>query len=189
MKVITVLRKGIEYPIYLDDEDFPVINRHDWHLLPSNDRLYAYAPIHMGKGERKMMPMTHMLMGSCYHVDHKDNNSLNNQKYNLRPATWQQNQWNKGKPKAGPKGKCTSKYKGVSYRPLAGRDRWFAAIKHVELDAHKSTGKMIRIGYFWDEDEAARAYNSKVRELRGEWAWQNPVPEINYDRSNDESSK
>lgn len=189
VKVITILRLGIEYPIYVDDEDFPLLNRHDWHLLPSNDRLYAYAPIHIGKGERKMMPMTHMILGSCYHVDHADNNSLNNQKYNLRPASWQQNQWNKGKPKSGRHGKPTSQYKGVSYRPLKGKDRWLAILKHVEEGKHKSTGKIIRIGYFDSEIEAAKAYNAKVRELRGDWAWINPIPEINYDRSNVEETK
>jgi hypothetical protein len=27
------------------------------------------------------------------------------------------------------------------------------------------------------QDEAARAYNKKIVELRGEWAWVNPVSE------------
>jgi len=70
-----------------------------------------------------------------------------------------------------------SKYKGVLYAPMKGRDRWQALIKYVEEGAHKSTGKMIRLGYFWNEDDAARAYNAKIKELRGEFAWLNPVPE------------
>lgn len=74
---------------------------------------------------------------------------------------------------------CTSQYKGV--RKVVGvrkGTRWLAYIKHVELGQPKQTGKMIYISYFNDEIEAAKAYNIKAKELRGEWAWENPIPEI-----------
>ena len=45
------------------------------------------------------------------HIDHKDNNCLNNQKSNLRPCTESQNQMNRV-PRVG----CSSIYKGVSFR-------------------------------------------------------------------------
>ena len=34
--------------------------------------------------------------------------------------------------------------------------RWLASLKHVEKGGHRSTGRMIRIGYFDSEIEAAR---------------------------------
>jgi len=97
---------------------------------------------------------------------------MNMQKENLRPATWQENGWNKGKPNRA----STSKFKGVSYRPLKGVPRWLAYFKHVEPGKHKSTGKYIYIGYFFSEIEAAKAYNEKIVEARGKYAWTNPIP-------------
>jgi hypothetical protein len=162
----------------VDAEDYPLLSRHNWHLLPSNNHLYAYAPIHVGRGIRKMISMTHMIMGSFYHVDHADQDTINNQKYNLRGATWQQNQWNKGKTSTTRGRKPTSKYKGVSYCPLREVPRWRVQIKHVPEGAPPRQGKYIVVGYFFNEDDAGRAYNKKIVELRGKWAWQNPVPEI-----------
>lgn len=177
MKIITAMCKGDTYEIMVDDEDYPLLSRHRWYLLASTTgRLYAYTSLCEGDNKRRMMQMTHMIMGNSAYIDHIDNNSMNNQKTNLRVATHQQNGWNKGKPKRNANGECTSKYKGVSYRPIGGKDRWFAHFKYVAPGAHKSTGKIIKVGYFWDEDEAASAYNREIVKYRGERAWLNPVP-------------
>lgn len=54
----------------------------------------------------------------------------------------------------------TSKFKGVSYSK--GSKKWKVGIK--------CSSKNIHLGYFEDEEEAARAYDNKARELFGEYA-------------------
>jgi hypothetical protein len=160
-----------------DDEDYPLLARFAWFMASSVDRGKPYPCCNViGKqGVVKKIPMHQLVMAGLYGIDHKDNDSFNNQKFNLRESTYQQNGWNSQKQRTARGKPCTSKYKGVQYRPLRGAPRWLVYFKYVAPGAHKSTGKMIRVGYFWDEDDAARAYNAKAKELRGEWAWLNPV--------------
>jgi hypothetical protein len=163
--------------VLCDDEDYPLLSRFSWFMAKTAEHgePYAFTNIMAKNGKHKRVPMQQLVMGGASGVDHKDHNTSDNRKENLRDATYQQNGWNKGKARRCRHGEPTSKYKGVSYSPFRGRDRWFVSLKYVKEGAHKSTGKVIRVGYFWDEDDAARAYNAKVKELRGEWAWINPV--------------
>lgn len=171
------------YTVLVDDDSYTLLNRHTWYIMYSgaNKKPYAFAELYsMKNGERikRMFYMHQMVVGSFAQVDHKNGNSLDNQFDNLRVATYQENGWNKPKNMNRRKdGRApTSQFKGVSYRPLRGKDRWLAFFKHVEAGQHKSTGKMLYIGYFDSEIEAAIAYNKKVKELRGEFAWVNPIP-------------
>jgi hypothetical protein len=90
-------------------------------------------------------------------VDHRDGDGLSNCRSNLRVASNQQNGGNRKKcitPK-------TSKFKGV----YACRGKWRASIR--------LNWKLVHIGYYEDETEAARAYDAKARELFGEFACPN----------------
>jgi hypothetical protein len=88
--------------------------------------------------------------------DHKDRDIFNNQRSNLRLATNSQNIWNRDKFS----GKYTSKYRGVSW------NNWTAKWK-VQISAN---GKCHNLGSFDFEEDAARAYDKKARELHGEFA-------------------
>lgn len=157
--------------ILVDDEDYPVLSRFPWYRGGKSGHPMTFF---YGRNDSSQTVYMHQILsGGAVQTDHHDQNVLNMQKDNLRPATWQENGWNKGKPVRCRHGKATSQYKGVSYRPLRGKARWLAMIKHVEPGKHKSTGKMIYIGYFDSEREAAIAYDKKVLELRGKWAWTN----------------
>ena len=176
MKQIEIQSKGETFVAFVDDEDYPVISRFHWNILfvGTQNRPYAFTRLYNEeKKNGKTLLMHSLVMGNTSQHDHKNENSLDNQKHNLRPATTQQNGWNRGKNKSGKHGEPSSQYKGVSYKPLKGKDRWFACFKYVEPGAHKSTGKMIRIGYFDTELEAALAYDKTVIEKRGKWAWTN----------------
>jgi hypothetical protein len=102
-------------------------------------------------------------------VDHRNGNTLDNRRCNLRLATRAQNVFNTAKRKA----KATSKYKGVTWSKQASSNgtkydgKWRAQIRH--------NSKLIHIGMFTNELEAARAYNSKAKELFGEFARLNDV--------------
>jgi len=84
-------------------------------------------------------------------VDHKDGNTLNNQKSNLRIVTINENNQNRDK---GSK-KMTSKYVGISY--IKSRDRWVAIIR---LNGKNEFNKKFKT-----ELEAIQARNKKVIEL------------------------
>lgn len=93
-----------------------------------------------------------------YEVDHVDGNKLNNKRENLRLATPSQNNINR------PGGAGTSScYKGVYWYKAYGK--W-----HVQI---RQGGYRYFVGYFDDEEDAARAYDAKAKELFGEFAYLN----------------
>lgn len=168
----------------VDDEDYEFLSRFTWHYTGSPGNEYVKA---WGGNPRKGSQVgyyMHKLVCGGKSPDHIGFNKLDNRKESLRIATYQQNGWNKGKPKGGRHGACTSKYKGVSKNKDTGR--WHVIIKTTAKGEKPS--KYLRRGPFKYEDDAARAYNEEVVKLRGEWAWVNPLPEdkINQDYTVDE---
>ena len=90
-------------------------------------------------------------------VDHRDRDTLNNTRSNLRVCTRSQNQQNSvGKPS-----QRRSRFKGVSYSKNRKKS-WRATIW--------VNGKQIHGGYFATEEEAARSYDRLAREHFGEFA-------------------
>lgn len=95
-------------------------------------------------------------------VDHIDHNKLNDQRYNLRNCSALQNKCNKRSYYG------TSKYKGVSWNKKA--NKWMSRIA--------SKGEHIHLGYYDDEEEAARVYDEAAKELFGEFAELNFPEEV-----------
>jgi hypothetical protein len=95
-------------------------------------------------------------------VDHKDGNGLDCRRHNLRAATTQQNQANRGV-----QANNTSGFKGVNWRK---RDRkWRAQIR--------VSGRNRGLGHYATPEDAARAYDAAAREAFGEFAFLNfPIP-------------
>jgi hypothetical protein len=97
-------------------------------------------------------------------IDHVERDPLNCRKSNLRRVSLQQNVWNRGPTQR----RTTSKYKGVWRCPRTKRFRARIVLNY----------KQIYLGYFNNEEDAARAYNAKAVELFGDLAYQNPIPEV-----------
>lgn len=138
----------------VDDEDYDYLMQWKWCAHKVYNTYYA---------SRKYTKSKNPLEGSCMHwrimngkmIDHIDGNGLNNQKSNLRFCTNSQNQMNMRSNI-----NSTSKYKGVCWKT---RDKiWVAQIKLNQ--------KVKHIGSFKNEEDAARAYDAKAKELFGEFA-------------------
>ena len=96
-------------------------------------------------------------------VDHKDRDKLNNRRSNLRVCTKLQNTFNKAKST---KYKSeVNKYIGVICVKNKKSTYWKARIKSNKVTNY--------LGRFNNEIEAARAYDAKAKELRGEFAYLN----------------
>lgn len=155
---IKIGRKNVYFEI--DDEDLPKIKGHSFGL---NKKGYVTATWWDRKNKKYFYFTVHrLIMGNetPMMIDHINHNKLDNRKLNLRFCTNKQNQWNAGKHKD-----SKSKYKGVVfYKDTATHRRtkkWAARINN----------KLI--GFFETEDEAALAYNTRVKKLYGDFAFLN----------------
>jgi hypothetical protein len=88
-------------------------------------------------------------------VDHVNRDGLDCRRENLRPATASENRRNRERKTSNRSG-----FKGVHWNP--SNKGWVACVK-VHRKAHY-------LGTFQDPVEAARAYDSKARELHGVFA-------------------
>jgi hypothetical protein len=147
----------------IDEDDYELVSQFTWHALwaKSTQSFYAVRGVHIRGGNSATIGMHNLIMGD--RVDHKNGNTLDNRRENLRLATHSQNGANRRVGRNNSSG-----YKGVSRDKRGGR--WQAGIK--------SQGKSRFLGYFNDPVDAAKAYDSAARELFGEFARTNfPLPE------------
>lgn len=159
----------------VDDEDFELLSRFKWSYNGVEGNKYVRAGGDRKSGNQVGYYM-HCLVCGGKSPDHINFNTLDNRKQNLRIATYQENGWNKGKPKGGRHGKPSSQYKGVCLCTRSNGEVYWRVIvkltKKVEVPA-----RFLRLGPFESEAEAAKAYNDEIVKHRGKWAWLNPIPE------------
>lgn len=137
----------------VDDADFERVNQFKWSAKRGGDNWYAYRSAGYVGGRQKQVTLHVFLFPGHPRVDHKNGDGLNNQRHNLRPATHTQNMRNRRK-----RAISSSQYKGVTRR----KSRWIAQIEIL--------GKGMHLGVFDTEVAAARAYDTKARELFGEFS-------------------
>lgn len=145
----------------VSDIDYPWISERRWtpHVHNASGRPYVR--------EQSTDRYLHRIITQCpktHKVDHQDRDTLNNQRGNLRIATYHQNNANRT-------GWAMSGYKGVYRMGAKARAR-------MTVD-----GVQKHLGTFDTEAEAAKAYDDAQWELYGEFAFLNfphryPLPVV-----------
>jgi hypothetical protein len=156
-----VINDGKE--IFLDEEDLDLYNKYKWSPLQvsKNSKSFYLVRISSKSVKNKRRSLTIYFhreimkakLGEL--IDHKDTNTLNNQKENLRICTYSQNQRNSKLRKDN-----TSGYKGVSWKKK--RNKWVAKISINSKQKH--------LGYFNDPKLAHDAYCKAAIEYFGDFA-------------------
>ena len=141
----------------LDDEDYEKIKKWNLHAYKNKSGVW-YIRRTLNS---KQIPLARILLSATKGVfaDHINGDGLDNRRCNLRLTTASQNGINRRKVNG------SSQYKGVSWnKPL---NKW---IVHIKKD-----GKILHLGCFLSEGEAAKTYNKKAIELFGEYARLNEI--------------
>jgi hypothetical protein len=137
----------------VDDEGYEYLNQWKWHVKKTINHYSARRWITQGEAISMHRQIMRLTSKEKMVIDHKDHNPLNNQKSNLRICTTKQNTVNRT-----PHGK--SKYLGVWWHEKT--KKWIA---HIKLN-----GKPKHLGGFNNEEDAAKLYDIKAKELYGEFA-------------------
>jgi hypothetical protein len=137
----------------VDQDDYQKLSWYHWQLFENKSgNLYA---IRFDNGRFIKMHRVIMNAPPGKIVDHRNHEGLDNTKRNLRFATIAQNNYNNLKVK-----NCSSKYKGVCRRK--GRNKWHACISY--------NCKKIHLGYFDNEEDAARVYDNAAKLYHADFA-------------------
>ena len=146
------------YKILVDTDILPLIKDENIYRSGKNWSPYGYAVT------GKLKPLHEVVLPHIpgYEVDHKNLNTLDNRRCNLRYVTHQQNQINQPLQKNN-----TSGVSGVSFYPPRGKYR--ARIKVNQHDIH--------LGYYETFLEAVQARNVGMECMFGEFGRYNAVSE------------
>lgn len=162
-----------KYIIKIDEDDLFLLADHNWSVA-------AGRPITKIEGKTTYLYRLIMNAADGEEVDHKHGDTLDCRKHMLRVCTHHQNLFNR-KPNRG----SSSKYIGVQ-KTVTGK--WMCRIKRKDLNG----GKVIYIGTYDTEYEAACARDVKAREIFGEFASINiksPTPITHLNRREESDRK
>jgi len=154
--MIVPLSRG--YVTHVDDADWDRLRHFRWHAQVAKGRVYACRTAQTERGPR--LVYMHVEILGHRGVDHINGDGLDNRRANLRPATQSQNTQNARK-RAHHKGRPTSsRFKGVSFHRVTGK--WCAYFCR--------RGRVVHLGLFPSERQAALAYNAAALAEYGAFA-------------------
>lgn len=143
----------------IDDEDFAIISLFKWYALKQKQYYYAATVVYTGN-ERIHLPM-HRLLANVPKgdfTDHRNGDTLDNRKHNIRKCTPLQNAHNRAPSRGG-----RSKYKGVALN----KGRWVARIS--------VNGIQINLGSFSTQKAAAKTYDEAAIKYHKDFAHINRI--------------
>lgn len=152
--------------IYLGENEFTIVEppdyykfgKYNWILWGTGYNLYAVRSVKIGPLRTRIMSLHREIMNPPKRrlVDHRNTNSLDNRRANLRLATRAQNNCNRRKTSR----KTASRFVGVSFDK--NNPAWVSCIQYK--------GKRINLGRFKNEIDAAKAYDAAARKYHKEFA-------------------
>ena len=149
--------------VLVDDDDYIWLSKWKWTAKKDGNCVYASRKIRTADNKRYMLLMHRDILGlkkgDRLGVDHINHNGLDNRKSNIRICTSQQNCFNRRSHL-----NSASQYKGIC---LSRNGRWRARIF--------KEGRLLSLGSFISEIDAALAYNKNAQELFGEFACLNNI--------------
>jgi hypothetical protein len=139
----------------VDDEDFDFLNQWKWHASKHYNNYYAARRPYP---ERKVIKMHSVILDvpTGYLPDHKNGNTLDNRRENLRICTFAESAHNTGISSR----IKSSRFKGVYWSK--DDKKWRSYIK--------ANGKRLSLGFYHDEVLAALAYDEAATKYFGEFA-------------------
>lgn len=158
MDYVEIPLNSIKYPglkAIIDKEDYDRVNDLPWHPEVSRTTVYVRTSRN-SKTPNKSLHRFIMNAKPGQVVDHINFNGLDNRKANLRFCSVKENADHSRKYRD-----STSNFKGVSWQMSA--QKWRAQIQ-------AEPGRLLYLGSFIDETEAAKVYDQKAKELFGEFA-------------------
>jgi hypothetical protein len=169
--IYRLLRYGYSYrKIYLGEGQFTILDPQDyyrlgnfkWWVHGNGTNLYAARSALTAQLRSKIVFLHRQIMDPppALLVDHRNCDSLDNRRANLRLATHKQNMHNRRK-----RANTSSRFIGVHFDKQ--RRKWAVHIRH--------NGRKLWLGRFADEIAAARAYDNAARQYNGDFARLNNV--------------
>jgi len=149
------------YTALVDSSDFDVLMKWKWYAWysPSGKSWYAVRSVkteHGGRSLRMHREILGLASGDRRQVDHRNHDTLDNRRSNIRVCTPSQNTQNRRT-----QSNSKSGHKGVSFRP--SKRKWRATI-FVD-------GKHLHLGYRETKEECIQLYQEAARKFFGEFAW------------------
>lgn len=146
----------------VDDADYTWLNQWKWCAIKTQGGFYAIRNSPWITGKHYQIRMHRQILGlergDKRQGDHRDHNTLDNRRSNIRICTPLQNTRNQKSRK-----NSTSKYKGVNWNKKC--KKWMAQIR--------ITGKIKHLGVFNNEETAAEAYVKVAKIYHKEFAYFN----------------
>jgi len=146
----------------VDDTDFDSLSQFKWHATRNRRTGNVYANTTIYKDRALTTSMHRMILGLKFGDkrtgDHRNHDTLDNRRSNLRIATDWQNKFNRGKTR-----KNKSGFKGVSWEKCCRK--WRACIA---LPGPKR--RTVHLGLFVNPKDASIAYQEALKKIAGEFA-------------------
>lgn len=152
------LTKG--YVAIVDDDDYEWAIKRKWQAAVK-DTGHVYARGWIGGGKKSNTGMHRIIMNAKKGqiIDHRNGNTLDNRKENLRFCTKSENSSYRVK-----RAKKTSKYLGVCYSKARADRHYLPWLAQIQKN------NRITIRFFKSEIEAAKEYDLMATKLHGEFA-------------------
>lgn len=161
MKTIPLNPLNLGLVVMVDDDDYEYLSQWHWNAQVQKETAYAVRTTKGPKQKDIKYRMHRVIMNAPdgVFVDHVDGDGLNCRKENMRFCTRAQNQQNKMKV-------SKNRFKGITeHKPRGAWKKNFPWQARIRVER-----KLISLGYFATDEEAARAYDAAALKYFGPFA-------------------